>query len=219
MKETIRKTVDAVLEYTKLYDDLGHLVYRQWDPTYDFNPESNSDAPHMECLECASRIYLPRNAFNFQCRCCGALHRLSDYLGITNDIPDGWAREEAASNLRTALETLTLFHFVFKYWRTQPSVLSQTLFLKDGPLLLRASFRVSLNQSEVSSRELKSRNTALYMVGIEKKNGDLVDHIDEIRQHLLCVSKVIEGVIPKSVYAALRLDCFLVDVCVKSSSS
>ncbi len=183
VKETIRKTVDAVLEYTKLYDVLSYLVYRQWDPTYDFNPDTNPDNPHMECLQCESKIYLPRNAFNYRCQDCGALHRLSDYLGITQDIPEGWAREEAASNLRTALETLTLFHFVFKYWRTQPSVLSQTLFIKDGPLLLRAQLSRLVEPIRAFIETLRSKKTSFYMVGIEK-NGDLVDHIDEIRQHL-----------------------------------
>lgn len=139
VRETIRKTVDAVMEYTKLYDTLGYLVYRKWDPGFDFNPGTNPEAPHLDCLRCGEVLFLPRNSFDFTCAACGCRHMLSDYLGITQGIPDDWVREEAAMNLRNALETLTLFHFVIKYWRSDPAVLAQTLFVKDGPLLLRSA--------------------------------------------------------------------------------
>lgn len=182
VKETVRRTIDAVLEYSRLYDDLHFLVYRKWDSTYDMDPNTNPGAPHMDCLMCEERIYLPKDAYNFQCPECGFNHRLSDYLGIAQRMPDNWSREEAASSLRNAMETLTLFHFVFRYW-DKPDILSQILFLKDGPLLLRAQLSRLVEPIRDLVETLKAAGTRLNLAGIEK-NGELVDHIEDIKKHL-----------------------------------
>lgn len=183
VKETIRKTVDAVLEYTKLYDTLNFLVSRLWDSSYSMDPAINPLCPHMECLACGEALWLPRNAINFACLHCRHRHSLSDYLGIAQEAADDWSREEAAMALRNVLETLTLFHFVIRFWRTRPDILGETLFLKDGPLLLRAQ----LSRLVEPIRELVSRmrddHLPFYIAGVEK-NGDLVDHIEDIRKHL-----------------------------------
>lgn len=182
VKDTVRSTIDAVLEYSKLYDDLHFLVYRRWNPGYDMNPATNPDAPHMNCLMCAERLYLPKDAYNFQCPSCGFNHRLSDYLGIAQQMPDNWSREEAASSLRNAMETLTLFHFVFRYWQ-KPDVLSRILFLKDGPLLLRAQLSRLVEPIRDFVETLKASGIRLNLTGVEK-NGELVDHIEDIKRHL-----------------------------------
>lgn len=182
VKETVRDTIDAVLEYSKLYEDLHFLVYRKWNPTYEMDPAANPDAPHMNCLMCKERVYLPKDAFNFQCAACGFNHRLSDYLGIAQQMPDNWSREEAAISLRNAMETLTLFHFVFRYWN-KPDILSKILFLKDGPLLLRAQLSRLVEPIRDFVQMLKSTGTRLNLTGIEK-NGELVDHLDDIKKYL-----------------------------------
>jgi len=182
VKDTIRQTIDAVLEYSKLYDDLHFLVYRKWNPSYDLNPNTNPDAPHMNCLRCKERVYLPKDAYNFQCLECGFNHRLSDYLGIAQQMPDNWSREEAASSLRNAMETLTIFHFIFRYW-DKPHILSQILFLKDGPLLLRAQLSRLVEPIRDFIETLNTTGTRLNLTGVEK-NGELVDHIEDIKKHL-----------------------------------
>lgn len=183
VRETIRKTVDAVLEYTRLYDTLNYLVSRLWDPDYDMNPASNPRAPHMDCLQCGAPMWLPKAALNFTCAHCGHAHRLADYLGIAQEAPEDWAREEAVMGLRNALETLTLVHFVSRYWPTRPDVLAETLFLKDGPLLLRAQLSRLVEPIRALVSAIRDSGAPLYLAGIEK-NGELVDHIQEIQKHL-----------------------------------
>jgi hypothetical protein len=85
--------------------------------------------------------------------------------------------------LRNALATLTLFHFVIKYWRKDPDVLGEILFIKDGPLLLRAQLSRLVEPIRALIQTLKDKGVKLHLVGVEK-NGELVDHIEEIRQHL-----------------------------------
>ena len=183
VKETIRKTVDAVLEYTQLYPVLNFLVSRQWDPGYDMNPATNPAAPHMDCLACGAVIWLQRDSFNFACPSCRHQHRLADYLGIAQEAPENWAREEAAMSLRNVLETLTLFHFVAHYWQTKPEVLGEVLFLKDGPLLLRAQLSRLVEPIRAFISRMRSEGAKLHIAGTEK-NGELVDHIDDIKKHL-----------------------------------
>jgi hypothetical protein len=183
VRETIRKTVDAVLEYTKLYDTLNYLVSRAWEPGFDMDPVTNPRAPHMDCLRCGAVIWLPRHAINFACVECKHPHRLSDYLGIAQDAPEDWSREEAAMSLRNALETLTMFHFVTQYWTTKPHVLRETLFLKDGPLLLRAQLSRLVEPIRALVARIKADGIAFHIAGIEK-NGDLVDQLEGIKTHL-----------------------------------
>jgi hypothetical protein len=183
VKETIRKTVDAVLEYTKLYDTLNYLVSRLWDPGYMTGAMGNPQAPHMNCLSCEGLVWLPRDSINFACPTCHYPHRLSDYLGIAQESPEGWAREEAVMSLRNVLETLTLFHFLILYWRQRPDILSQTLFLKDGPLLLRAQLSRLVEPIRAMIKAMRDEGVAFYLTGVEK-NGELVDHIEDLKKHL-----------------------------------
>src|SRR6266567_1346217 len=184
VKETIRRTVDAVLEYTRLYDALNYLVSRVWDSGYDMNPRTNPRTPHMDCLSCGAVMGLPKNAINFGCPSCHFPHRLGDYLGIAHEAPEDWSREEAAMSLRSALETLTLFHFLIRYWKGNQDVLAKTLFLKDGPLLLRAQLSRLVEPIRELIKQLRSEDVKVYVAGLEK-NGELVDHIEDIKKHLI----------------------------------
>ncbi len=183
VKETIRRTVDAVLEYTRLYETLNYLVSQLWNPTYDMNLQTNPRAPHMNCLGCGATVGLPKNVINFECASCHFPHRLGDYLGIAQEAPEDWAREEAAMSLRSALETLTLFHFVIRYWKGKLEVLGETLFLKDGPLLLRAQLSRLVEPIRELIKAMRAEGVKVFIAGMEK-NGELVDHIEDIRRHL-----------------------------------
>lgn len=184
VKETIRKIVDAVLEYTKLYDTLNFLVSRLWDSSYEMDSEKNPEAPHMNCLACDTRVYLPRNSFNFSCSHCNHAHRLGDYLGIAQQIPDDWSREETIMSLRNAMETLSIFHFLIRQWRIRPDALGRILFLKDGPLLLRAQLSRLVEPIRAFLAHLRDQEVNFNLVGVEK-NGELVDHIEDIKRHLV----------------------------------
>ena len=183
VKETIRRTVDAVLEYTRLYETLNYLVSQLWNPAYDMNLQTNPRAPHMNCLECGATVGLPKNMINFECASCHFPHRLGDYLGIAQEAPEDWSREEAAMSLRSALETLTLFHFVIRYWKGKLEVLGETLFLKDGPLLLRAQLSRLVEPIRELIKAMKAEGAKVFIAGMEK-NGELVDHIEDIKRHL-----------------------------------
>jgi hypothetical protein len=178
VKETIRELIDAALTELQLYETLKFLVYREWDTAYTI-PED--EKPAMDCWSCGERFPLPRHAVSMQCPQCNHEHRLSDYLRIGADSPDTWSREESANNLRDVLETLTLFHFLRVY--SGKPALGSTLFIKDGPLLLRAHLSRLVEPIRSFIEFIRGRGWPLYLVGVEK-TGDFVDYVEEFKQQI-----------------------------------
>jgi hypothetical protein len=178
LKETMRTVIDATLTQTRLYETLRFLIYREWDQAYNI-PED--EKPAMECWSCGVEFQLPRHSMGPTCPHCGHAHRLSDYLRIGADSPDTWAREEAASNLRDLLETLTLFHFA-RIYRGQPA-LGSTLFIKDGPLLLRAQLSRLIEPIRDYLVYMRENGCPLHIVGVEK-TGDYAEFVEGLRPTL-----------------------------------
>lgn len=173
--QTIRATIDDVLRYTDLYPTLQFLVGREW--LHDYAGEE-----HMECLACGDVFPLPRSRRVFLCPHCGERHTLADYLRLVQGPPEDWAREEVAIGLRNVLETLLVLKFLQLY-RDRPIVLRRTLFVKDGPLLLRAQLSRLVEPIRAFLAYLHQQGRRLHLVGIEKA-GALVDHTPLMRDVL-----------------------------------
>ena len=178
LKETIRSLIDAVLVQTGLYETLKFLVYREWRDSYDIPPDQQ---PHMSCWECGEEFSLPRHAMSMRCPHCGHEHRLADYLRIGADSADTWTKEEAASNLRDVLETLTLFHYLRVFHGKK--AMTSTLFIKDGPLLLRAQLSRLVEPIRDFISYIKDQGWPIYLVGVEK-TGELVNFSEEYKVNL-----------------------------------
>jgi hypothetical protein len=173
VSSTIRRTVDDTLRATGLYQTLRFLVSREWQADYEM-------VEHMVCIACGEEFRLPRHALAFRCAVCGAPHTLADYLRLVHSPPDDWATAEAALGLRDILETLLLMRFLQVY-RDRPVILRRTLFVKDGPLLLRAQLERLVPAIRAFFRFLRESGRAIHVVGIEK-TGDLVDHVPLIEK-------------------------------------
>lgn len=170
VKETMRSLIDAGLQQTGLYETLKFLVYREWEDEYSI-PES--EQPHMNCWSCGTEFILRRHALSYSCPACGHDHRLSDYLQIGADSSEDWTKEETASSVRNVLETLTLFHFLRIYQGTP--ALSNTLFIKDGPFLLRAQLSRLVQPIRDFISHLYYSGNKIFIVGIEK-SGEVADY-------------------------------------------
>jgi hypothetical protein len=173
---SIRQSVDHALRHWHLYDTLQFLVSREWLPSFDMDA-------HMDCVACGQDFYLPRSTKRFQCSHCSAPHTLSDYLTIVSGPPNDWAKEEAAISLRTIFETLVLMRFLVQY-RDHPTLLKRTVFVKDGPLLLRAQLSRLVEPIRAFLEHLHGQGRELHIVGVEK-TGDLVDHLALLRKSLV----------------------------------
>jgi hypothetical protein len=172
--DSIRKTVDDTLQAEDLYDTLEFLVSRAWLPEYSIEE-------HMGCVKCGTAFHLKRFArrFRYPNPNCHHYNTLSDYIGIVQSPPEDWAKEEAAINLRNVMETLLLMKFL-KMYADRPVVLQRTLFVKDGPLLLRAQLSRLIEPIRAFLKYLKDAGREIHLVGVEK-TGELVEHIPQIK--------------------------------------
>lgn len=171
VRQTIRETVHRFLSRYQLYDALIFLVYRAW-------LTDTSDQPEMDCLVCSTKISLPRHQISFSCPMCSEEHRLGDYLLMSEQDVEDRGRAELVSSFRSALEVLALFSTIAKA-RNKPSVMDRTLFLLDGPLLLRAGLSRLVEPIRDFLDYQKNQGKAIFLAGIEK-SGDVRAYADEI---------------------------------------
>jgi hypothetical protein len=176
VKETIRLLAHSTLSsnHTGLLDTLKFLVFREWEDSWP----DDIDKPSMHCLSCGLEFELPIGKQNFKCpdSHCSHEHWLSDYLGMVSNNADDWAKEDITNALRDVLETLTLFHFIRKYYKT-PKIINETLFIKDGPLLLRAALSRLVEPIRSFLEFCKKNDANIKLVGVEK-TGDLCNFIE-----------------------------------------
>jgi len=160
VRDSIREAVHRFVKHYELYPALSYLVYRTWE-------SHPAESPSMECLSCGQLFELPRFALAFSCSRCGHEHKLSDYLGLCDqDSPDR-STAETVSNLRAVLEALALFSLIVKF-RDRDDVMGDTLFLLDGPLILRAQLSRLVEPIRALVDDRRTAGSPIYLVGVEK---------------------------------------------------
>lgn len=175
LQRSLREAIHRFLEHYDLYQALSYLVYRDWEAVAQ-------ETAAMDCLACATRFALPRRAIHFRCPHCVHEHHLSDYLGLTDSDAEDRSTLETVSSLRSVLEVLAMFSIIVRF-RDQEAILSRTLFLLDGPLLLRAQLSRLVEPIRSFLAFLRDRRTAACIVGVEK-SGELRAFADAYSSHL-----------------------------------
>lgn len=179
VRQSIRTMVDHTVDTSGLYSALNFLVSRMWNDAYAM---PGRGSPSMLCRACRVDFPLPRNRRAFACPGCHHAHTLSDYLGIADDGSDDWGRSDCVTQLRDVLETLSLFSVVIGLY-TEPAILGRILFIKDGPLLLRANLYRIADAIRDFLTHLRDSQIAVNIVGVEK-HGEMVDFIPFVQSAL-----------------------------------
>src|SRR5689334_20698830 len=78
----------------------------------------------------------PRDAEQGRCPSCRGTIFLTDMLGFHMDMGDDSAPEGVVTAYMAVYETLLLFSAIRHYWEVRRDLLSDCLFIKDGPLAL-----------------------------------------------------------------------------------
>jgi hypothetical protein len=175
VRQSLREAIHRFVAHYDLYPALSFLVYRVWE-------EHPAERPAMDCLSCGERFELPHKSLVFQCPRCSHEHKLSDYLGLCDQDSEDRSTAETVSNLRTILEALALFSLVVRF-RDRDSVMSRTLFLLDGPLILRAQLSRLVEPIRALIQHQKISGKPLYLVGVEK-SGEFRDFADSYASFL-----------------------------------
>lgn len=174
--DAVRRTIYESLRDASLSAEpfltLKWLAYAKWEGTR--TPTSPFRCPH-----CPKETVLPYDADEGTCIECGKSVFLSDWLGFHLEMDENAAPDIIASNYMTIHETLLLFTGVRYFWDSKRDTLKRCLFVKDGPLSLRAQYSKLV---PLIRRFMEFARTQGYPVCIlgQEKSGRFYDHLQLI---------------------------------------
>lgn len=131
--------------------------------------------PHCEEVTAT----LPFDAEEGRCPNCDGPIFITDMLGFHLEMSPDAASESVATAYMNVHETLLLFTGVRFFWETNRQLLTKCLFVKDGPLSLRASYQKIVQPIR---RFITFANSLGYPVCIigQEKTGNFADHLEVI---------------------------------------
>lgn len=140
------------------------------------------------CPYCDIRnIDLLKNKMNsdytFNCPYCGGKIYLTDIFRFHEVVDDELGAGGILGYLSTLLEQIVLIHVIKMILRIKPSLLHETLFIKDGPLAFFGQ-TANLQKPMHSLINYLFDKHNVYLVGLEK-SGSFVEHADEISKKLM----------------------------------
>lgn len=158
------------------YETLKWLAYRKWEQ------QPNSSSPGFQCPNCGQEISegLPHNADDRQCPHCNTEVFLSDVWGFHLEMDEESAPESIASSYMLVMEHLMLFTAVRLMWHhTDQSLVTDTLFIKDGPLTLRSQYSKLVPNIRAFLQHARNVNRPVHIIG-QEKSGAFFDHLASI---------------------------------------
>jgi hypothetical protein len=186
---------DAALN-GEIMETLKWLAYHKWRDT----PRT---LPKFECPHCESdQATLPIDAESGKCPICHNTIFITDFFGFHLDMIENAASESVASAYTNIHETLLLFTGIRYFWQTDRRILSRCLFMKDGPLQLRAQYSKLVNPIRDFLNHTCQQGYPVTIVG-QEKSGLFVDHLDLIGRE----SKSRQFFVPDHRYICERIQC------------
>jgi hypothetical protein len=156
-------------------ETLKWLAYKKWS---DQKPAS----PGFECPCCEKDIAsgLPYDAEKGNCPHCKCELLITDMIGFHLDMNEDSAPESVASAYMSIMEHLMLFTAVRLLWaHNDKTLLSETLFIKDGPLTLRAQYSKLVPLLREFLQFAKDTGRPVHVIG-QEKSGLFFDHLHSI---------------------------------------
>lgn len=157
------------------YETLKWIAYQKW------NSAATSVSPEFGCPHCGrDHPGLPFNADDGTCPHCGKTVFLTDIIGFHLDMDEDSAPESVVSSYMLVMEHLMLFTAIRLLWHhSDQKLLSNTLFIKDGPLTLRSQYSKFVPRIRAFLEHAKSQGRPIYVIG-QEKSGAFYDHLQSI---------------------------------------
>jgi hypothetical protein len=103
-------------------------------------------------------------------------------LGFHQEMAEDSAPDTVASAYMAIHETLMLFTGIRYFWEGNRNVLRKCLFIKDGPLSIRAQYSKLVGPIRHFIEHAKLADCPVYIIG-QEKTGAFYDHLTLIRDH------------------------------------
>jgi hypothetical protein len=168
-------------------ETLKWIVYRKWDKS------ENRDLPPFECPHCEyQKTTLPFDADVGECPNCKGKLNVTDMLGFHQEMAPDSAPETVATAYMSIHETLLLFTGVRYFWEKNKEVLKNCLFVKDGPLSIRAQYSKLVEPIRRFLAFSKDQGYPVHIIG-QEKTGAFADHLQLIGNNAPIQSLFIPG--------------------------
>lgn len=139
-----------------------------------------SELEKFGCPHCEKNVAtLPFDDEKGKCPSCGGEIFITDMFGLHQSMTDDYAPNQVASDYMGVSETLMIFTPIRFFWDTKREVLKNCLFVKDGPLSLRATLAKLSAPIRRFFEYAKSKGFDVAMIG-QEKSGQFFDHLQLI---------------------------------------
>ncbi|MCC7159261.1 MAG: hypothetical protein IT281_06965, partial [Ignavibacteria bacterium] len=113
------------------------------------------------------------------CPSCGGEIFITDMFGLHQNMTEDFAPNQVASDYMSVSETLMIFTPIRYYWEANKEILKSCLFIKDGPLSLRATLAKLSAPIRRFFEFAKSKGIEVALIG-QEKSGQFFDHLQLI---------------------------------------
>ncbi|GAA6142749.1 hypothetical protein [Hydrogenophaga sp. 5NK40-0174] len=186
------------------HETMKWLAYKKWEP------EGQASSPAFQCPHCRVDILggLAHDCDDGSCPQCGGQVYLSDIWGFHMEMGEDSAPESIASSYMLVMEHLMLFTAIRLMWaHSDRALVSNTLFIKDGPLTLRSQYSKMVPSVREFLQFAKDVGRPVHVIG-QEKTGTFADHLGSIvrfaaphsRGEPMTYSPLPHGYVHKEVY-------------------
>lgn len=179
---TIRQIIyDSIKDRSlkgEVMETLKWLAYEKWDKNH------REELPKFDCPHCLkTEATLPFDAETGKCPECGGHLYITDMLGFHQEMEEDFAPETIARTYMTIHETLLLFTGIRYFWEYHRDLISECLFVKDGPLSIRAQYSKLVNPIRRFLAYTRDLGYPVHIIG-QEKTGYFADHLEIIEKDM-----------------------------------
>lgn len=160
----------------EVFETLKWIVYEKWG-------DDKKGLQPFECPHCGSQnATLEYDEDAGVCPDCAGELLLTDMLGFHLVMADDAAPDEVATSYMAVHETLMVFTAVRYFWVQRRDVVTDCLFIKDGPLSVRAQYSKLVQPIRRFLQYARDMGYDICIVG-QEKTGAFADHLALIGRH------------------------------------
>lgn len=155
----------------KPFETLKWIAYQKW------NPSTKLPSPEFQCPLCGEQIPgLPHDADDGACPSCHGHIYVSDLIGLHMEMLEDSASMGFASSYMLIHELLMLFTGIRHFWEYNKPMLTEALFIKDGPLSLRSQYTKLVPLLRTFFKYAHDDGIDVHVLG-QEKSGAFFDHL------------------------------------------
>ena len=157
-----------------LMDTLKWLSFDKW------RGSPKSQLERFGCPHCGeNEATLPLDAEQGHCPFCNETIYITDSFGLHQNMQDEFAPNQVANDYMSIAETLMIFTPIKYFWENNREILKNCLFIKDGPLSLRATLAKFTAPIQRFFRFAQKSGYPIAMLG-QEKSGVFFEHLELI---------------------------------------